>query len=355
MRILDRYIGTNFIRGFLLVICILISLFTFMELVGQLDDVGKKNYQIQDALAYVSLTTPRRIYVLTPASALLGSIIALGILADRGELLAMQAVGVSVRRICGAVLVTGAFLIPVMAALGEFVAPPLEQSARTLRMRALQGPGVLPTKQGFWARSGTSFIHVGKTFGARSAADLDIFERDDRGRLTRAIHADRATIGPDRHWLLEGVTERTIANDEIKVQTLPSLGLDSFLSSKQVAVLQLPPDTMSGRDLYRYVRALRERGQNADAYALALWQKITMPLATGAMILLSLTFVFGPPRERAAGFRIMIGSVVGVAFYIANQLMGHLGLVLGFHPAVTTMTPVAGILAAAIWLLRRIS
>jgi lipopolysaccharide export system permease protein len=120
-------------------------------------------------------------------------------------------------------------------------------------------------------------------------------------------------------------------------------------------VLQLPPDTMAARDLYRYVRALRERGQNANIYALALWQKITMPLATGAMILLSLTFVFGPPRERTAGFRIMMGSMVGVVFYLANQLMGRLGLVLDLHPAVTTMTPVAGILVVAIWLLRRIS
>jgi lipopolysaccharide export system permease protein len=355
VRIIHRYIGTTFLAGFLLLLSILLSLFTFVELVTQLDNVGKRNYHAQDALVSVALTTPRRVYDLVPLSALLGSVIALGMLADRGELLAMQAVGISARRICGAVLVTGAFVIPVMAALGEFVAPPLEQSARTLRLRALADPGILPTKQGFWARRGPSFIHVGKILGGRNAADLDIFERDDQGRLTRAIHAGRATIGPDRHWLLEDITDRTITNDEIEIRTLPSLSLDSFLSSAQVAVLQLPPDTMSARDLYRYVRALRERGQNADTYALALWQKITMPLATGAMILLSLTFVFGPPRERTAGFRIMMGSMAGVVFYLANQLMGRLGLVLDLHPAVTTMTPVAGILVVAIWLLRRIS
>jgi lipopolysaccharide export system permease protein len=355
MRIIHRYIGTTFLSGFLLLLCILFSLFTFVELVTQLDKVGKQNYRARDALVYVALTTPRRIYDLVPLSALLGSIIALGMLADRGELLAMQAVGVSARRICGAVLVTGALLIPAMAALGEFVAPPLEQSARTLRLQALASPGILPTKQGFWARHGPSFIRVGKTFGGKIAADLDIFERDDQGRLTRTIHASRATIGSDRSWLLEDVTERTITNNDIKTQTLPSLSLDSFLSSAQVAVLQLPPDTMSGRDLYRYVKALRERGQNADTYDLALWQKITMPLATGAMILLSLTFVFGPPRERTAGFRIMMGSMAGVVFYLANQLMGRLGLVLDLHPAVTTITPIAGILAVAVWLLRRIS
>jgi lipopolysaccharide export system permease protein len=354
MRILHRYIGTRFLGGFLLLLCILFSLFTFVELVTQLDNVGKRNFHAQDAFFFVALTTPRRIYDLIPMSALLGSIIALGILADRGELLAMQAAGVSVRRICGAVLVTGALLLPLMAALGEFVAPPLEQSARALRLRALVDPGVLPTKQGFWARRGNSFIHVGKSFGGEAAADIDIFERDDQWRITRAVHASRATIDPDRHWLLQDVTERTIHDDEISTRSVPILHLESFLSPAQVAVLQLPPDTMSGRDLYDYIRALRERGQNASTYALALWQKITMPIATGAMIFLSLTFVFGPPRERTPGFRIMMGCMVGVAFFLANQLMGRLGLVLEFHPAVTTMTPVAGILAIAIWLLRRI-
>jgi lipopolysaccharide export system permease protein len=354
MRILDRYIGASFLRGFLLVVCILISLFTFVELVGQLDNVGKKNYHMQDALLYVVLTLPRRFYDLMPMSALLGSIITLGLLADRGELLAMQVAGVSVQRICSSVLVTGALLMLIMVALGELVAPPLEQSARTLRLRALSDPGVLPTKQGFWVRRGTSYIHVGRVFGSKTASDLDIFERDTEGRLLRFIHARRATIGTDRRWLLEEVTEKTISSDEISTQRLPSLTLESFLTAAQVAVFQLPPDTLSGWDLHRYIKALRERGQNADTYSLALWQKITMPLATGAMILLSLTFVFGPPRERTAGFRIMMGSMVGVAFFLANQIMGRLGLVLEVHPAVATTAPVAGILALAIWLLRRL-
>jgi lipopolysaccharide export system permease protein len=354
MRILHRYIGASFLGGFLLLLGILFSLFTFVELVTELENVGKRNFHVQDAFFFVALTTPRRIYDLMPMSALLGSIIAMGILADRGELLAMQAAGVSVRRICGAVLVTGALLLPAMVALGEFVAPPLEQSARALRLRALVDPGVLPTKQGFWARRGNSFIHVGKSFGRDEAADIDIFERDDQWRITRAVHAAHATIDPDRRWLLQDVTERTIHNDEINTRSMPSLHLESFLSPAQVAVLQLPPDAMSGRDLYHYIRVLRERGQNINTYALALWQKITMPVATGAMIFLSLTFVFGPPRDRTPGFRIMMGSIVGVAFFLANQVMGRLGLVLELHPAVTTMTPVAGILAVAVWLLRRI-
>lgn len=354
MRILDRYIGSSFLRGFLLVLCILVSLITFAELVGQLDNVGKRNYQTYDALIVVALTMPRRIYDLVPISAMLGSIIALGVLADRGELLAMRAAGVSVYRVCLSVLVTGSLLMLTAAALGEFIAPPLEQSARTLRSRALADPKILVTQKGFWARRGHSFIHVERVLQGGKVADVDIYERDKEGRLMTFIHARKANILNDRRWLLQDIDKKTVLNAEISSQQLPSLTLDSFLSSEQVAVLELPPDTLSGADLYRYIKTLRERGQNVDSYVLALWQKVTIPLAIGAMILLSLTFVFGPPRERTAGFRITMGAIVGVAFYLANQVMGRMGLVMDIHPALTTLPPVAVTFAAALWLLRRI-
>ena len=111
MKTLDRYIGINFLRSFVLIIVILVALFSFLELVSQLDDVGKGNFLVHDALVFVCLTLPRRMLDLMPISTLLGSIIALGLLADHSELLAMQAGGMSVQRICGSVLAAGTLLI----------------------------------------------------------------------------------------------------------------------------------------------------------------------------------------------------------------------------------------------------
>ena len=60
MKILDRYIGISFLRSFVLIIIILVALFSFLELVSQLDDVGKGNFRIHDALVFIGLTMPRR-------------------------------------------------------------------------------------------------------------------------------------------------------------------------------------------------------------------------------------------------------------------------------------------------------
>jgi lipopolysaccharide export system permease protein len=135
---------------------------------------------------------------------------------------------------------------------------------------------------------------------------------------------------------------------------MPSLRLDSFLSSDQVDVLEIPADSLSSSDLYRYAGALRESGQNADRYALALGRKLGVPLTTGAMVLLSLPFIFGSSRSVTAGKRIMMGSFVGIVFYFGDQVIVHLGLLLSFSPMITAMTPVILISGIALWKLRQV-
>jgi lipopolysaccharide export system permease protein len=130
--------------------------------------------------------------------------------------------------------------------------------------------------------------------------------------------------------------------------------MDSFLSSEQVDVLDIPPDSLSSPDLYRYIGALRSSGQNADRYELALWRKLGVPLTTGAMVLLSLPFIFGPTRRITAGRRIMMGCFVGIVFYFGDQVIAHLGLLLSLNPIVTAMAPVLLISGIALWKLRQV-
>jgi lipopolysaccharide export system permease protein len=354
MKTLDRYIGSSFLQSFGLIICILLVLFSFFELLAQLDDIGKGSYQVSDVIVFICLTLPRRMLDLMPISTLLGGIIALGLLADHRELLAMQAGGMSPRRICLSVLATGSILMLVTLMLAELVVPPMDELARTRRSLALSDTGVTVTKRGFWARRGNSYIHVGKTLYGGAATDIDIFETDAEGRLKTFTHAREAKILDNNQWLLRGITLKTFTEQGIATRQIASLALDSFLSSDQVDILELPAGSMSAFDLHRYIRAMKESGQNTDRYALALWRKLSQPLTTGAMILLALPFIFGSSRKVTAGKRVVIGSFVGIALYFADQLAVHLGLLLSLHPVITAMAPVVLISGIAFWQLRRV-
>lgn len=353
MKTLDRYIGSSFFRSFGLIISILLVLFSFLELLTQLDDIGKGSYQIPDAVLYILLTVPRRMLDLMAISTLLGAIIALGMLADHRELLAMQAGGVSARRICLSVLASGSILMLATLMLAELVVPPMDELARTRRALALSDTGVTVTKQGFWARQGNAYIHVGKALSDGAAADIDIFETDGKGRLIKFTHAQEAKIQSDNQWLLQGISSKTFTKQGIVTRQIASQVLDSFLSSRQVGILELPASSMSAADLNRYIRAMKESGQNADRYSLALWRKLSLPLTTGAMMLLALPYIFGASRRVTAAKRIVMGSFVGIALYFADQLAVHLGLLLSLHPVITALAPVVLIAGIAGWQLRR--
>jgi lipopolysaccharide export system permease protein len=58
------------------------------------------------------------------------------------------------------------------------------------------------------------------------------------------------------------------------------------------------------------------------------------------MALLSLSFVFGSTRSISAGYRITIGSLVGIVLYFADQMSIQWGLLLNMSPFGTAMLPV---------------
>ena len=354
MRILDHYIRTKLGQGYLVVMCALVSAFTLLAFAEDLDDVGKGQYQLVDACVYMVLTLPRRMVDLAPIVGLLGSLMALGRLATGNELVAMRAVGVSAHRIAWSVIKTGALLMLAVVVLEEFLAPPLDQLALTQRSLAISQTGNLRTEHGFWSRDGLRFINVHQVLHGRIPADIDIYQFDEQGHLRVFTHARQANTEDPAQWLLTDVEQKVIDGQDVTTQSLSSLPWKSFLSPDQIGILVLPSETLSLSDLYQFVRYLREREQSTGQYELALWQMVSMPVATGAMVLMSISFVFGPLRAATAGKRIMVGSIVGVAFHLASQILGHFGEMYDLDPALTTLTPPGAILVIALWLFRRI-
>lgn len=351
--ILDAYIGRSTVRGFLLVVSLLLTLFSLFELLAQLDHVGRGSYRVWDAFAFVALTIPRRLADLTPIAALLGSTVALGGLADRQELTAMQAAGMPLRRMASVVVATGVALLIAAVLIAEFVAPPLDQHARTGRFQSIYGGGIKLTKQGFWVRHGGSYVHVAQVFSGGRVADVEVFEFDEQGAMRRFLSASQGHIRGPGLLVLTDADATDLTREGIVQRVVPEYRIEEFLSPGQVEVAELPPESLSVSDLYRSIRVLERRGQNADRHLLAFWQKICLPATIPVMMLLSLTFLFGPTRVRSAWQRIMLGLLIGTLAYLLNRIMGQLSLVLHLPPPWLILPPFGAMLLVAARCLRR--
>jgi lipopolysaccharide export system permease protein len=354
MTILDRYIGLALARGMLLVFLILLPLFMLLDLVQQLDDIGTGNYGLADAIIYEVFLMPSYLLSLVPFTALLGTSIALGGLAHTSELIAMQASGVSIQRIGLATLKSGALFIIAVIVLMEWGAPPLYQEAVKRQSIALSGGEVLTGKYGSWIRQGNRFINIRNIHEGHALSDIHIFEFDPEDhRLDSYLHADRAEMKGRKEWLYRDVMLKNFEGNNRVTRHERELLRESYLTEKQLRVMELPVNSLPPSGLYQYLRYLRNSEQATERFETVFWQKATLPITIIIMMLCSFPFIFGSLRTTSAGKRIVLATITGIAYQLASQLLANLSLMLNTNPLLTTLVPSIAILILVALSMRR--
>ena len=330
---------------------ILISAFSLIALVRELDSVGKGTYNASDAALYGLLTLPGWMVELAPAMALLGAIVGLGELAAGEELIVMQALSVSRARIAWSVLKTGLLVMLAVIGVQEFVAPKLNQLAFERRTQAISG--VESTRRGFWSRNGQRVVHVRRLLHGRIPSEIEIYQFDNNGGLRFVAWAQEAIIQNSDRWVLQDVRQQIISENKTLTEHFARLPWDSPFTPDQITQIVLPVEMLSPSELYGYVHYLKRAGLAADRPELTLWQSISMPLSALAMVILAIPYVLGPIRPVSAGKRMLHGGLIGATFHAGSQLTIQLGSLVHLPAALITLSPVVVILGVAVWLYRR--
>ncbi|MEO6172567.1 MAG: LptF/LptG family permease, partial [Arenimonas sp.] len=76
--VMDRYLARNILISTLTVWAVLLGFDLIGAFANEMGSVGKGNYTISHAALYVFFTIPRRLYVLFPYVAVIGSLLGLG-------------------------------------------------------------------------------------------------------------------------------------------------------------------------------------------------------------------------------------------------------------------------------------
>jgi lipopolysaccharide export system permease protein len=351
--IIYRYIAYQVLIGFAISTAILLPLFSFFDLLDQLDDVGKGTYRAIDAFFYTAMLLPRRFIQIAPFVALLGTVIALGKLAVNSELIALRVAGLSPQRISFAPLGMGVLLLLTVAILEQFAAPQLQQKAITYRAIALEQSAELGRNLGIWTRNEHNILRIGQIVNNKRAADIELLQLDADGFIVTHTLAGFADIVEEDVWELSDAIVRTFQDGgRVSVSRVDAVRWSSFVNPEDIATLTKPPESLSPLELYRHVEFLRSTGQDADSYALALWRKAGSALMTIAMLLLSIPFVFGSIRSGLSN-KLIFATLIGMGVYLLDQIIANAGLILHLNPALVALGPgFTIIILANLWLRR---
>ncbi|GAA0795182.1 LPS export ABC transporter permease LptG [Marinobacterium sediminicola] len=348
---LEWYIARHVIGAILAVLLVVVGLDLVSALLDQLDALDDR-YSFLDSLWYLTLTIPRRVYEFIPLSSLVGCLIGLGMLATHSELTVMRAAGFSTRRILLGVFKPVMLLALFALVLGQFIAPFTEQQAQSYRALAESGNGTMGSRYGVWHREGRSFIHINAVEGGRVIHGITRYRFGEDHQLEQASYALKGRYR-DGQWQLEQVRNTRFSEQGTQIDNLAEESWQSGLTPDLLSVIVVEPLDLPISGLWSYSRYLQEQGVNADTYLLAFWSKLLQPLAILALVLIGVSFIFGPLRSVTVGQRVIAGVIFGLIFKFAQDLLGPASTVFGFPPMIAVIVPILLCTAAGLWLLRR--
>lgn len=354
MKLIDRYIARNVTAGTLVVLLVIVSLDLLFSFLEESQDSGQGDYTAWQALLYVLLTTPYSAYQAFPFATLIGSLVGLGGLAARSELVVMRGTGISALAIARPLVTTGLLLALVSMGLGEWLAPWTDRLATELQTNATGARLSAGGESGFWARDGNRYVHARHVPEAEVLENLQIYAFQG-ARLDHITTAWRAHYDGEAWVLLAPVTTRFAVDGSVRVDRAASARYRSKLKPDVLDVVVVEPEILPLAELWTYSRYLEHNGLDSSRYRLAFWVKVATPLATMTMLLLTVPLVFGSLRSANMGQRIFIGVLIGIAFFLLNRLLNRAALVFGLPPLVSALGPTVLFLGIALSGLVRLS
>lgn len=351
---LDRYVGIHILGAFCVVMLVLLGLMGISMLLDELGDVDAR-YQLSDALVFVLLSLPATANQLLPLSALVATLVGLGMLASTSELTVMRASGLSLARLILTVLKPVMLLAFAALLLSEFVVPIAQQSAAGYKIEKQGAAKAQSANAGAWYREADSFIHVGAILPGGELIGIVQHQFDQDHRLTQTLAAERARYST-QGWVLENTRLARFdpMGAQISLEQSVSQPWETDLTPELLSVVLVEPRYLAVSELGAYSNYLNQQGVDPKRYDLAFWGKVMQPLSVVALVLVGTAFIFGPLRSVTVGQRILTGVIVGLVFKFSQDLLAPASQVLGFAAFWAALIPILVSLLFAGFLLVRV-
>ncbi|HLV28406.1 MAG TPA: LPS export ABC transporter permease LptG [Burkholderiaceae bacterium] len=356
MRTTRRYLAKEIYRSSSVVLIALLGLFTFFALIEELDKVGTR-FTLLNLFYMQALALPTYLYDLLPIGVLIGAVLALAGLAQRNELVILRVSGVSGFKLLGMLwLVTipwvvGAFL------LSEVITPAAELKASEVSLQLLGRAEGGRMSSGYWFKEadkdgGTRIINISQLSSGGVVTGVTLYEfrpGQELGSMSQAasgrfsngsLHLTDVT-----QTVIDESTISALANAQrpaaptTRVEHLPERTLETTLSPERLIARVLTPERMSILDLTDYISYLSANNLQTERQVVALWRKVAYPFTLFVMMTIAAPIAFMQTRRGGVGSKVFIGILLGVGFFMANQLALNVGMLSRWAPWVTALVP----------------
>jgi LPS export ABC transporter permease LptG/LPS export ABC transporter permease LptF len=338
-RVLDWYVGREYVRVFLVGVCAFIGIFYISTVIDLADKMFRGEATTGMLLRYLFFTTPQYLYYVIPMSVLISTLVTLGVMTKNSELLVMRACGISLYRTALPLVLFAMVAGACLYLLQEQVLASTNREADRLN-RIMRGypPVTTPLDRRWLAgRSGAMYHYDYYDTRESRFTRLHVYRLDESDwQLRSMVYADVVTSGADVNtgmddwkgrdgWMREfpraGIRDSARVVSKYDPFTERSLSLEpaSYFRS------EIPEaDLMTYGELRSYIAQLEASGANVVPDKVKLQRKVAFPFVTLIMTLLAVPFAV-TTGGRGALYAVGIGIVVAIVFWMALSVFAALG------------------------------
>jgi lipopolysaccharide export system permease protein len=353
-RLIHRDVGLSV----LLVALAFLMLFSFFDLVEELDDIGTgpadNPYRWIHAALFTLLLVPSRLYELLPIAVLIGSIFVMARLAQSSEFTILRTSGMGPWRALRTLLWMGLAFTLITFAVGDYAAPQATRAAQLLKSKFTGQMNIGST--GAWLKDRQQFssyaVNVGVLEPDGQMRQVSLYEFNSKGQILAIVQAASAEFENDA-WRLKQVQRQEFflpdplqgnsnAHAMARVersQLLPQWRWPTGISAEMVSVALLKPERMGTLNLFQYINHLQANGQTSQRYEIEFWRKVFYPLSCLVMMVLALPFAYFHFRSGAISGYVFTGVMIGISFFLLNNVFGYIGNLNGWVPWLTAALP----------------
>ena len=369
MRIVNRYVGGDFLTTFLLTVLV----FTFVMCIGAIVraiDLLARGVSGMFMLKIFAYNIPFLLTFSIPISVLTSVLLLFGRLSFDGELTAMRACGLTLWQILAPILLASIGLSLLCLYLGSVVAPRSHFARRQLLFSVGMEQPVNLLEEGRFVRDFPGLmVYVGKK-SRQQVEDVVVYEVGDQG-VERNIRARRGEIRPGENDMVVIIDLYDVRIDQPRTKDDPTRS--QYINAQHYPVrldfTELAGNRMLNKKMadLTYPELLHAIRNVRSAFPNIAWgdqarQRMALVVEANKRLALSLScFAFvllGAPlgmisrrKESSAGVGISLLLVFFFYFFIilAKALVGRPEL----RPDLIVWLPILGAEVAGFWLVRR--
>jgi len=330
MSIIDAYALRKMIKPFVVVLGLFVGIFVLVDLFDHAHSFIDNEVPLGVVFAYYTYYLPLIVVLTSPVAMLLATLLAVGGLSRRNELMALKGSGVSLYRVLAPVLALSVVVSLLNVFIGELILPPATRHRLLIKETSItrRASEIITTDPVYVTPDGTMFLARRLNSRTKTLEQVTVEEFDAAHSPTTRIDAETA-VWEDGSWVFYEGSRRRFTADGEEVTNFDRLepGYGEPLPG-ELGVRKLEPEEMAYRELRSYIVRLRASGNDPRNLAVQLQLKIAFPFVAVIMTLIGGTLAAG---ARRSGFALSFAAAITISFFYygvlqVGQVLGHQGI-----------------------------